>query len=327
MKKFGFWGRSGIHEIGNKFTRSNWPRYDDNPRLKLPIVSGLAYRPFPTKFPPMVQHPKSASIKKLLTVSLLGESKLRFTSTLPLFLRGLQGAAAIAVGTGAAVMFIYALLCMFGAAAWLSMPMTFGDVTLMNFGNYVQIGTTALMVSAALMIPTNMRLNALERSHRSFQIGMDDLARAYHLCHTADRAGVFTLSSEFDAVRERLAYLRDHPDLRQLESEVIEVAAQMSQQSRHLADIYYDEKIARAKLLLTQRQEEAEAQQDLIVEALHTTQELRKWAQQVDLEESVVASQLDQLDEKLRAILPDLGYQFDKPEDNVVSLAQKPAAE
>jgi len=30
---------------------------------------------------------------------------------------------------------------------------------------------------------------------------------------------------EFDAVRERLAYLRDHPDLSRLEPEVLEVAA------------------------------------------------------------------------------------------------------
>ena len=86
---------------------------------------------------------------------------------------------------------------------------------------------------------------------------------------------------------------------------------------------------------MRQRQEEADAQQDLIVEALHTTQELRKWAQQIDLEESVVASQLDQLDEKLQAILPQLGYQFNDTDDgeaadgddNVVSLTQKPAAE
>lgn len=252
---------------------------------------------------------------------------MRFTSFMHLVLRGLQGAAVITVGTGAVAMLCYTLLCVFGASAWLNMPMAFGDVTLVNFGVYVQLAATGLMLSAALMIPTNMRLNALERSHRSFQMGMDDVARAYHLCHTADRSGIFTLSSEFDAVRERLAYLRDHPDLRQLEPEVLEVAAQMSQQSRHLSDVYSDEKIARAKLFLQQRQEEAENQQDLIVEALHTTQELRKWAQQVDLEESIVASQLDQLDEKLQAILPDLGYQFDKPEDNVVPIAKKPAAE
>lgn len=34
---------------------------------------------------------------------------------------------------------------------------------------------------------------------------MQDVARA----HAADRTGVFQLSSEFDAERERLAYLRD----------------------------------------------------------------------------------------------------------------------
>tara|TARA_R110002051_G_scaffold30487_3_gene70563 strand:+ start:23687 stop:24436 length:750 start_codon:yes stop_codon:yes gene_type:complete len=245
-------------------------------------------------------------------------------------LRGLQSIAAIALGTGAVAMLSYTVLAIFGAAEWLNMPTTFGEATLLNFGIYVQLAATALMVSTALLIPTNMRLNSLERSHRSFQIGMEDVARAYHMCHTADRAGIFTLSSEFDAVRERLAYLRDHPDLRQMEHGVMEVAAQMSQQSRHLADIYSNENVARAKQFLQQRQEEAEAQQDLIVDALHTTQELRKWAQQIDLEESIVASQLDQLDEKLQAILPQLGYQFNHTEDsddNVVSLAQKPAAE
>ncbi len=250
-------------------------------------------------------------------------------------LRGLQAIAAIAIASGAIAMLGYTVLALFGAADWLNMPTTFGEITLLNFGIYVQLAATALMVSTALLIPTNMRLNALERSHRSFQIGMEDVAHAYHICHTADRAGVFTLSSEFDSVRERLAYLRDHPDLRQMEHSVMEVAAQMSQQSRHLADVYSDENVARAKQFLRQRQEEADAQQDLIVEALHTTQELRKWAQQIDLEESVVASQLDQLDEKLQAILPQLGYQFNDTdegeaadgEDNVVSLTQKPAAE
>jgi len=73
------------------------------------------------------------------------------------------------------------------------------------------------------------------------------------------------MSSEFDAVRERLAYLRDHPDLDSLEPQVLELAAQMSHQSRELSDIYNDEKVTRAKTFLKQRQEEAERQQDLIV--------------------------------------------------------------
>ncbi|MFO7806710.1 MAG: DNA repair protein [Paracoccaceae bacterium] len=221
----------------------------------------------------------------------------------------------------------------FGAFPWLSLPLTFGDVTYPQAGMYVQIALTGLLCAMAFMIPTNARVMKLEQSHRRFQLTMDDVARAYHLCHTADRAGVFTMSSEFDAVRERLAYLRDHPDLAQLEPGVLEVAAQMSQQSRHLADVYSDEKVARAKKFLTERQEEAERQQELIVEALHACTEIRKWAEQVELEESVVASQLQQLDEKLQAALPTLGYTLEHEDEdrekpqNVVSMPQKPAAE
>jgi hypothetical protein len=61
--------------------------------------------------------------------------------------------------------------------------------------------------------------------------------------------------------------------------------------------------------------------------ALHVVQETRTWAQQVDLEESVVASQLEQLDEKLQMALPALGYMLSHKDDNVVALAKKPAAE
>lgn len=241
--------------------------------------------------------------------------------------RGLRGASIMAIAIIAFGLTIYSITCAFGAAAWLQLPAQFGAATVESFGMYVQIGATVVAVAAASMIPTNMRLNALETSHRSFQIGMDDVARAYHICHTADRAGVFTLSSEFDAVRERLAYLRDHPDLSRLEPEVLEVAAQMSQQSRQLADVYSNDKVARAKAFLEQRQQEAEDQQQLIVEALHAVHEIGKWAQQVELEESVVASQLAQLDEKLQSALPGLGYTLGRSDDNVVALAQKPAAE
>ncbi|SLN11443.1 hypothetical protein ROG8370_00218 [Roseovarius gaetbuli] len=54
-------------------------------------------------------------------------------------------------------------------------------------------------------LPANYRIMALENSHRRISPGMQDVARA----HAADRTGVFQLSSEFDAERERLAYLRD----------------------------------------------------------------------------------------------------------------------
>ena len=93
------------------------------------------------------------------------------------------------------------------------------------------------------------------------------------------------------------------------------------------ADIYNDEKVARAKTFLQQRQQEAERQQTLIVEAHHALRDIRKWSQQVELEESVVASQLSQLQEQLDATLPALGYTLGKASAEIVKLPQKPAAE
>ncbi len=95
-------------------------------------------------------------------------------------------------------------------------------------------------------LPSNARIMRLENSHRRFSIGMRDVAQAYHFAHAADREGIFQMSSEFDAVRECLAYLRDHPDLESLEPALLEAAAQMSHISRELADVYADEKVARA---------------------------------------------------------------------------------
>jgi hypothetical protein len=244
----------------------------------------------------------------------------------------------------AMVLLVYTAMCAFGQSPWFAMPLTFGDTTFPNAGMYIQITLTVLVGSMAFYLPTNARIMALENSHRKFHISMHDVARAYHEVHTADRSGLFSLSSEFDAVRERLAYLRDHPDMEQLEPSVMEVAAQMSQQARHLADVYSDKKVARAKAFLSQRQQEAEAQQERIIEALHACTEIRKWAQQVELEESIVASQLSQLDEKLQQALPALGYSLEhEPDDliedielaeseeeresNVLILAQQPAAE
>lgn len=221
----------------------------------------------------------------------------------------------------------YTLACALGLAPWLTFTATFGDVAYPRAGMIIQIVVTVILATQFFFMPSAGRILSLEKSHRDFRLSMEDVARAYHLCHTADRSGVFTMSSEFDAVRERLAYLRDHPDLDSLEPAVLELAAQMSHQSRELADIYNDEKVGRAKTFLHQRQQEAERQQSLIVEAHHAIRDIRKWSQQVELEESVVASQLSQLEEQLEATLPALGYSLGKESAEVVKLPQKPAAE
>lgn len=222
---------------------------------------------------------------------------------------------------------VYTLGSSFGVAPWLTFPATFGEFTFPQAGMITQIAATVVLASLFFFMPSAGRIMSLERTHRDFKITMEDVARAYHACHTADRAGLFTMSSEFDAVRERLSHLRDHPDLDSLEPQVLELAAQMSQQSRELADIYSDEKVTRAKTFLRQRQEEVERQQSLIVEAHHALRDIRKWSQQVELEESVVASQLSQLEEQLEATLPSLGYTLGKDSAEVVPLSQKPAAE
>ncbi len=250
--------------------------------------------------------------------------------TARLFSRALQACAFILILTLALTALGYTVAAALGMAPWLSLAMTFGNVTYATAGIAVQIAGTLIMVSLLFFVPANARVMALERSHRDFQISMQDVARAFHACHSADRSGVFTLSSEFDAVRERLAYLRDHPDLGGLETEILTLAAQMSRQARHLADVYSDDKVMRAKEFLRQRQKEAEDQQQRIIEALHACRDIHKWAQQVELEESIVASQLAHLDEQLQAALPALGYSFEQEdrETNVVTLPKaKPAAE
>ena len=149
----------------------------------------------------------------------------------------------------------------------------------------------------------------LENSHRRFSIGMNDVAQAYAAVHAADRAATFQLSSEFDAVRERLAYLRDHPDLSTLEPTLLEVAAQMSHISRELATVYSDDKIKRARDFLQQRQEEVELFNARLDQAKGISTDLKHWLHEVELEESVAAAQLDRLRAEMREILPELGME------------------
>ena len=228
-----------------------------------------------------------------------------------------------------------------GYLPWLELTARFGETTLPWAGMALQIFLTVLLVTLVFFLPSASRVLALENSHRNFRVSMNDVARAYHVAHTADRAGVFTMSSEFDAVRERLAFLRDHPKVDGLGylgfiADVMEVAAQMGEQARDLADIYSDEKVSRARKFLAQRQEDAERQQERIVEALHVCREMKRWANQVELEESVVASQLAQLDDQLQAMLPELGFEPPRraepsdtamPEEAPKVVNMKPAAE
>jgi hypothetical protein len=214
----------------------------------------------------------------------------------------------------------------FGGLPWLQIEAGYGGRTYENAGQIAQIGMTLLAVLSCFYLPSNARIMALETSHRRFDIGMQDIARAYHAAHAADREGVFRLSSEFDSVRERLAWLREHPDLGALEPGLLEVAAQMSHVSQELADIYSEEKVERARAFLRQRQEEVAAFNDRIARAKAVSQELRHWAHEVELEESVAASQLARLREEIQAVLPELGVEeILRADGTVVDIPRKAA--
>jgi len=199
------------------------------------------------------------------------------------------------------------IMAALGQREWISIPLEYQGTPVENAGMWAQIALTVLAVSLCFFLPSNRRIMQLENSHRSFSIGMKDVAQAYAAVHAADRAATFQLSSEFDAVRERLAYLRDHPDLSTLEPSLLEVAAQMSHISRELATVYADDKIYRARSFLKQRQEEIELFNSRLDQAKGISTEMKHWLHEVELEESVCAAQLQRLRDEMREILPELG--------------------
>lgn len=199
------------------------------------------------------------------------------------------------------------IMAALGFLAWIEVPFSYDGAPVENAGMYLQIAATVLAAGICFFLPANARIMQLENSHRRFTVSMDDVARAYGAVHAADRGRTFRLSSEFDAVRERLAYLRDHPDLSTLEPALLETAAQMSHISRELAEVYSDEKIKRARDFLKQRQEEIAIFNDRLEQAKAISTEMKHWLHEVDLEESVAAAQLARLSEEMNEILPQLG--------------------
>jgi hypothetical protein len=238
----------------------------------------------------------------------------------------MQRLAVAAFVVAALVLTIATVMAALGAMPWLHFSADFNGVHYDNAGQIAQITLTAIAILMCFLVPMNGRIMRLETSHRKFEIGMQDIARAYAVAHGADREGLFQLSSEFDAIRERLAYLRDHPDLGDLEPALLEVAAQMSFISKELAEVYSDEKVTRARAFLTQRQQEVEAFNTRIENAKRICQELHHWAHEVELEESVAASQLQRLRDDLRDILPEFGRQdMARTDGTIVPLPEKAA--
>jgi hypothetical protein len=219
----------------------------------------------------------------------------------------MQRLALVFFAACAAVLTTSSIMAALGHWAWIEVPVIYDGAPVENAGLYFQVFATVLAGAVCFFLPANARIMQLENSHRQFTVSMDDVARAYGAVHAADRGRSFRLSSEFDAVRERLAYLRDHPDLGNLEPAVLETAAQMSHISRELAEVYSDDKIGRARDFLKQRQQEVESFNSRLDQAKAISTEMKHWLHEVELEESVAAAQLARLSQEMYEILPQLG--------------------
>ena len=197
---------------------------------------------------------------------------------------------------------LWSLAAALGFAPWLGLNVDLGGISV-DAGHVVQLALTLLLLGLCFFIPMNNRVMRLENSHRTFRVTMWDVAQAYQAAHAADRHGCFRLKSEFDSVRERLEHLRRHPDLGDLEPEVLEMAAQMSHESRDLAETYSTERVERARQFLRQRQEEADLIAARVRTASATCSEIKGWLGKVEIEEDSARSEVERLKDELDFLL------------------------
>lgn len=204
-------------------------------------------------------------------------------------------------------------LALAGVLPWPEMILFWQNEQIVSAGMWAQIALTIFAITLCFFLPANKRMLQLEQSHRRFNVAMDDVARAYVAAHAADRDGAFLLADEFDQMRARLGFLRNHPDLGDLEPELLELAAQMSFESRELAERYSNMRVDRARGFLEQRQQELDKFNERLDHAKAINAEFKLWINRIDLEESVAAAQMERLLEELERVLPELN-QSDPPE-------------
>ena len=224
---------------------------------------------------------------------------------------GVFSAAALVLGG-------WALLAGTGVLPW---PMI--DAATPIAGQTMLIAATVLSLGLLGFLPGSWRVLRLENGHRQFDRRMEDGARAYHIAHAADRAGVFRAASEFDAVKARILHLRAHPDLSSLEPEVLELAARMSFTSADLARIYSDENVARAQKFLAERAAEIERFNAWLDRAKVAHAQLRTQLTRVELDEAVAQSDRDRLRDEIEALL--VGLPVMPPRTSPATLISMPA--
>ncbi|MEX0309997.1 MAG: DNA repair protein [Tateyamaria sp.] len=218
----------------------------------------------------------------------------------------MQRIALILFAALAAALLVSSVLSATGYWPWIDLAVMWNGAHVPMAGMYLQLGLTVFAITLCFFLPSNARIMRLETSHRQFNVGVDDITRAYHAAHHADRASTFSLGDAFESTRDRLAYLREHPDLGMLEPELLELAAKMSHISRDLAEAYSDDKVERARSFLQQRQFEIEQFNARLEQAKAIHGEFSTWINRLELEENVARAHLERLLDEMERLLPEL---------------------
>jgi hypothetical protein len=197
-------------------------------------------------------------------------------------------------------------LAIAGIWPWVTLAIQWNDTPIENAGMYAQIGLTVFAVTLCFFLPANRRILNLEMSHRRFDVGIEDVARAYHVAHTADRSGVFRSNDTFDEMRARMKHMCSHPDLAKLEPELLELAGKMAHISRDLADAYSDTRIERARSFLREREFELDRFNERLAHAKAIQSEFSQWINRIELDEAVARTQMERLLDELETMLPEL---------------------
>ncbi|MDA8585873.1 DNA repair protein [Rhodobacteraceae bacterium] len=182
-----------------------------------------------------------------------------------------------------------------GVLPWLDITATFGATALPWAGPAVQIGFTVLLLILTSFMPASYRVLRLEHSHRRFEIDMDDVTRAYRAAHYADRAETFEVRREFDAIRERFKYLKAEPGIADIDDNLLTIGAQMSEQSRELAETFSDRRVARVRENLVQRQEDANSLEQQLERIKSETAELELMRNDIGITDEELAARIGSL--------------------------------
>lgn len=247
-------------------------------------------------------------------------SKVLFTAEVLLAI--LQRVSILLFAALAVTLLVATGLAVAGVWPWIQLQVSWNGTGVAQAGMYAQIGLTVFALTLCFFLPSNRRILQLENSHRRFDVSIDDVTRAYHAAHTADRDTVFRSGDAFETMRDRLKFLSDHPDLGALEPELLELAAKMSHVSRDLAEAYSKPRVDRARAFLEQRQFEVEQFEERLTQARAIHGEFATWINRLELEESVARAKLEDLLDEMERLLPELNT--DPAERSVATVTQLP---